>query len=519
VEVGIMAKKIAISFSVLFCVVLTGLTFFLIAAEYSTDTISPLEQAKAYEAEGDYEQAEAIYRSIVTDYPGTDEAFQAQKNLALLFIATRNYSTAQAEVDVLIADFAEHPELPAAVYDIANHYWQRHSYGQAGGLYKYIADNVPDSNWAIVGQTWVASSDIWLGKYDTAHKEIDVLITDFAEHPGLSGAVYETSNQFWYAGRYGDARLAYQRVIEIAPDSDPAIWARAWVTGLELILGNSTSAQEVIDTVIADCNGHPGLTEMIYGIANGCWYVKKHEQAQQLYKYIADNISDTDFTMRAQAWVAGADLILGNYAAGQEGIDALIAEFPEHPQLLWTLNKIGWECGLSDQDPSAKYEQAKSLYRIVIQHYPNDAEASIAQLYTAIADVLLFSDLGDNTAAEEAIDSLITNFNDHPDFPKAISRVEEKFYNEILATEQHFSEDYIYPVMVWEKVTERFPDLFYDDPDLYYFIACCYYQLSEYENAIEYYSIVIDTWPDYRYALGAQRLTDVCFERLTNTAE
>ena len=515
-----MAKKILISFSVLLGVILAGVTLFLVAAEYSTDTLSPLEQAKSYETDGNYEQSEAIYRSIVTDYPGTDEAFQAQKNLALLCITARNYPAAVEEVDALITDFAKHTELPSAVYDIANHYWHSHSYGLARELYKYIADNIPDSNWAIVGQTWVASSDIWSTNYPEAHQEIDTLITDFAGHPGLAAAVYETANQFWYVGRYEDAQQVYQRVLETDPNSDLAIWSKAWVTGLDLVLGNSTSAQQIIDTVVAECAGHPDLDEMIYGIANGCWYVRKYDQAQQLYKYVADNIADSDLHVRATAWVAGSDLMLGNYVSAQEKINALIVDFPEHPDLPWTLNKMGWECGLSDQDPSAKYEHAKELYRIVIRRYPDSPEAKSAQLFVAIADVLLFADLGNDAVAEEAaMDRLIAHFKDYPDLPKEISRLEEKYYNKILATEQYSIENYVKPVTIWENVLERWPDFFYDDPDLYYFIACCYYQLAEYENAIDYYTIVLDNWPDHRAASGAQLLMEMCFEKLAAPAK
>jgi len=342
-EAVITAKKIAISFSVVFAVVLVCLTFFLIAAEYSTDTISPLEQAKAYETEGNYEQAEAIYRSIVTDWPGTDEAFQAQKNLALLFIVTRNYPAAQAEVDALITDFAGHLDLAQTIYDIANSCWFAGNYHRARWLYKYIADNIPDSNWAIVGQTWVAGSDMKLGNYAAAQEEIDALITDFGGHPGLAAAVYETANQFWYAGRYEDAQQVYQRVLETDPNSDSAILAKAWVIGLDLALGNSTSVQQVIDKVLAECARYPDLGEMIYSIANGCWYVGKYEQARQLYKYIADNTPDSAFVMRAQAWVAGSDIRLGNYAAAQAGIDSLITDFGDHPDLPEAILEVGEE--------------------------------------------------------------------------------------------------------------------------------------------------------------------------------
>ena len=103
----------------------------------------------------------------------------------------------------------------------------------------------------------------------------------------------------------------------------------------------------------------------------------------------------------------------------------------------------------------------------------------------------------------------------------AISNIEERYYNKILATEQRPLDKSYHrrPVKVWERITKEFPDFFHNDPDLYYFIACCYYQLGEYEKAINHYYEVIDGWPDYKYVEGAQHLMDECFEKLENNGK
>ena len=415
-----MARKIAISSSVLFCVVLAGIVFSLVGAEYPTDTANAsalLEQAQAYEAEGNYEQAESIYRSIITDYPGTDEAFQAQKNLALLFVVTLNYSVAQAEVETLIADFPEHPQLPAALYDIANQYWHRGSYQQARELYKYIADNKTDSDWAITGQTWVAAADIRLGNYATAQTEIDALITDFAEHSQLTGVIYKLANEYWYIGWYEDARRFYKYALDRELNGELAIWARAWITGLELMLGHSLSAQEVIDTLIADCNGCPGLAEMIYGIANGCWYVGKYDQARILYKYIADNMSNSNFAPRAQLWVAGSDIILGNYAVAHEGINALTTHFsdlPNHPELarmIYQLAHMYWRL--------QRYEEGKYLCQLLLDNWPDSGHAGqalflIANCYEKLRNSGSLPELEANPKIEQAYQAVVEKYPDSP---------------------------------------------------------------------------------------------------------
>jgi len=434
VEVEIMAKKIAISFSVVFAVVLAVIVFSLVGAAYSTDTAALLEEAKAYEAESNYGQAEAIYWSIVADYPGTDEAFQAQKNLAVLFITTGNYPAAQAEVDALIADFTGHQGLPQVIYDLANGWWYAAKFEESQKLFKYIVDNMPDSDLAIRAQGWVAGCDMKMGNYTAADQEIDALITDFADNPQLTGVIYKLAGQYWYSGRYEDSGRLYQSVLERDPESDLAVLAKGWITGLELILGDSISCQDFIETIKKDCAGQSQLVLgwILYFNGHGCWDVGKYKEARELYKYIVDNLPESNRFMRAKACAAGADLILGNYAA-----------------------------------------------------------------------------------AQQAIDSLITDFNDHPDLPTAVSYIEEGYYIRILEAESPRSEDYYRePVEVWEKVTEKFPDFFYDDPDLYYFIACCYSKLGEYENAIAYYRKVGANWPNYYQAWGTLSLIESSYEGL-----
>jgi len=52
------------------------------------DASSQLEQAEVLANNGQHKQIETLYKQIVTDYPGTEEAFQAQKSLLILYIET-----------------------------------------------------------------------------------------------------------------------------------------------------------------------------------------------------------------------------------------------------------------------------------------------------------------------------------------------------------------------------------------------------------------------------------------------
>jgi tetratricopeptide (TPR) repeat protein len=201
---------------------------------------------------------------------------------------------------------------------------------------------------------------------------------------------------------------------------------------------------------------------------------------------------------------------LGNYGLAAEALTKLLSEFSEHPDLAWTLDGIAGK-----YEKAKRYDEARSIYQKIVTDYNKTDYALTAQKKLTILEITV----GDDAAAQVALDTLITDFNDHPGLPRAIINIEEHFCNKILAAESWASDNYLNPLKVWEKIIKRFPDFFYDDPDLYYFIACCYYQLGQYEKAIEYYSIVIDKWPNDKHVRGAQHLIHSCLERLTNTGK
>jgi len=65
-------------------------------AETAEEASVLLEQAEQYVREANYPDAEAIYKSVVADYPGTDDAFTAQGRLAMLYLRWGNQATQPA---------------------------------------------------------------------------------------------------------------------------------------------------------------------------------------------------------------------------------------------------------------------------------------------------------------------------------------------------------------------------------------------------------------------------------------
>ncbi|HUT28492.1 MAG TPA: hypothetical protein VMX13_01775 [Sedimentisphaerales bacterium] len=81
------------------------LAFMLPAGTCLANVSAQLEQAERYEDEGQYHQAEAIYRQVVAENPGTDAALAAQKKLTVLYVRQKKLSEAERSS---LAQFLDH---------------------------------------------------------------------------------------------------------------------------------------------------------------------------------------------------------------------------------------------------------------------------------------------------------------------------------------------------------------------------------------------------------------------------
>lgn len=386
--------------------------------------------ANEYWQQDKCEEARAFYQFAADNKTDSEIAFKGRVWVVGCDFRLGGYATAWDGVERLVHDFAARADIPKAIYDLANTCWYAAKFEQAKELYQYIIDNMPNSNFVLQARAWVAGSDIKLANIAQAQQQIEVLIKDFERHPELTALIYKLADHYWYEARYQNARGLYRIVVDRDPQSELAIWARAWLAGLELITGDSLSSDQMLQTIITDCDAHPNLAQMIYGIANGCWQVKKYEHAQQLYKYIADNMPDSNRGMRAKAWVGGADIMLGHYESARDQIDALINTFANDPQLPGVVYQLADAyCDMQ------KYEDGIRLYQLILDNWPHAKYAARAQFlignyYERLGHSGCIAQLQAEPKIEHAYEALIEKYPDSPDFRHAALTLAELYFRE-----------------------------------------------------------------------------------------
>jgi len=218
--------------------------------------------------------------------------------------------------------------------------------------------------------------------------------------------------------------------------------------------------------------------------------------------------------------VAAADILLGNDAAAQAGVDALTRDFAEDPELAGMLGKLGnisWQHEKYDWSRQL-YQRARQLYQRTVETYPdsNDVIVMKSRVEKIRADIKL----GDDANVPADINDLIADFNDHPALPETVFEIGEQYYykafedpkkcRKVKSEESlHKSKD------IWERIIAQWPgSKSIGLKHAQYFTAVCYRRIGEYEKALNYYQQVVDNWPDYQYAWSAQCLVGSCYKRL-----
>jgi len=124
--------------------------------------------------------------------------------------------------------------------------------------------------------------------------------------------------------------------------------------------------------------------------------------------------------------------------------------------------------------------------------------------------------VGQEVGIQDAIDSLISDFNDHPELPKAVFQIGLKYYSRarLQPLGSQVNEYYRKAIAVWERIIQDLPasDI---TPRAYYVAAVCYSQeLGEFVKGIAYYEAIAENWPDYQYAWHAQYFVGMYYSRL-----
>lgn len=466
-----------------------------------------------------------LFRMAGECFADTPAELKQAKSSIVSLINDGKYTQAQAQTQKLIADFPENPALPEALYEVADKYQWATKYEQVNSLYQQIIQNHLDSPYvgkARLGLARVAVLSLIISKnYDQAKKDFDKLLVDFSGHPDLPETIYWTAERYQWAIKYEQAKNLYAQVVQDYPDSPWAGNAKLGIARANVLLliesQQYNRAKEPLEKLFTDFSNHHDLPEAIYWIAKKYGWLEKYVEEMAVSRRLVQNYPDSPFASKAQLAFSRAKvqslIISQDYDRAEEALDKLITDFSNHPdfpeELYWIAGRYKW---------SAMYEQAQSLYRQIIQNYPDSMYANKAKLGISITDIMSLIVSHKHDKATKALDKMITDFAGHPDMPKAALDVPEPYFHEALRLEaeglnHQAKESFRRALAMFEMVNKRFPD-YAMTADTFRWIGICYRALGDYEKSTECLQKVVDNWPYSEHAWHAQFLIGCNYDEL-----
>ena len=241
-----------------------------------------------------------------------------------------------------------------------------------------------------------------------------------------------------------------------------------------------------------------------------------YDAARKLYEGLLARYPESTQAMRAQRGIVNIDIKAGNYEAAEAGVKTILARYANHDDLPQAFYWLGNDYLNARQD-----DKAAQCYQYVIDNRP-DSNAVMSS-WAGMGRVHVRR--GDDQAALDVIDMMITDFNDNPEVATAVFQIGEEYYNraygELNQGRQLDSEEsFRGAIRVWERVISETPNANSTTmAHAHYFSALCHRELGDRGKAIEYFQETVSRWPGYRFSWNAQFLIARSFEELVRRKE
>lgn len=442
------------------------------------DVAAQFEQAGAFEKDRRYDEAKAIYETIVTDYPGTENALKAQTRIVIVSIFVGKGADAQAAFDKLVKDFSEHPMLPDALLSIARRYTTSGKYEAANSIFEQIRRLYPDNPFARKAQIEIPKGQIVsyvnAGDDAAAQTAVDKLIADFNEHSDLPEVLYDIAERYEWLKKYKQAQSIHQQNIQRYPKSAYAGRAQLGVPKCVIMSyideGNYTAAKTCIDKLTESFPKHPDLPITLHHIGMRYEWAGKADEAIGLYQKIIEQAPDSEYVIDRQLDIRKAQILSyandGNDLAVREGLDKLFTDFYGHSGLSWAVFNIAehylkkassLEVAGSVDESREYYEKAALICETLTNKLPNSAATSEAYFWGGEC----YRNLGQYKKSIECYEKVDDNYADHSEYGIAWRALFMTGRNYRYLKEQGLiseSEADSKIKTVYEQLLERYPD-------------------------------------------------------------
>lgn len=409
----------------------------------------------------------------------------------------------------VIKRFPDHAEF-CKVSNIYGKIFRRNGeLDKAIDFYRYVSKNSSDSNLAIKGLAMTACCEVELDNESEAEKAIDTLKKDYSGHKELCTEIFKIADEYFAQKKYVKAKALYQYVFQNSSDRILAGKGLGWVAVCESKLGNDSAGDQVIDALLTIYRSSEDFADNVNGIADSYRKHGFHEKNIKLYQGAFDRVSDKKQRLIFLAAITQSYFRLGDDIKAKDLLDRIYADFAGHRELGKALLKVYHSASKRPNETEQEVlKNSLSMLQRIMKACTGDKYAGKALVEMSICH----SKLGDKANAEAAIDQLIKDAKDIPDFIQTAYLASEHYFG---AKNYEFAKKLALAAIEHTKD----PKDFYHAGSSAFVVAKCARKLEDLATQIKYCLLIMEKYPKSLYAyrvpneLGALYRREKNFER------
>jgi tetratricopeptide (TPR) repeat protein len=414
------------------------------------DVAADLKAAEGFYKAGQWAQAEQAYQTVLQQADPNKAAeaeavFKARPKLAATYLATDQLPQAQATVQQLLTDYAQHPlirlrRLPLAVHEVLDQAKLLNRISQASQVYQNLLMAQPDQPQAIWLKMGLAIAQIHLGNDPAVNAALQNIAAQHAADERVAEAFGQVAWAYRRLQQPDKALGLYQYVVDHWRTKERAIFSQRGVILSYLALGEEAKAQAATETLLTDFAQDKYLPDVVFTTGDGYREVHKYDGAIRLYQYVVDHWPSREQTILSQRNMIWSYLAQGDDANAQAATAQLLARFAGHKDLAEAVYTTA-----NEYRNAKKYREACALYTYVVDKYPTGNRALLSQKFLIVS----WDTLGDEPATEAAIEGLLTKL------PKTQRVLEQAMQ---LAESFRQMPEYNHACQLWQGVVDHWPD-------------------------------------------------------------
>jgi tetratricopeptide (TPR) repeat protein len=392
-----MRRRISSIVLVLLTLLLVGLTGTVMA-----DLSAQFKEAEEYVKTGNHAEAEKIYQQVITNYPGTGDALQAQEKLTCLYVTWGKDEEAQTALDKLKANFSDFPQqelVATAITHVGNAYCDSGKYEKACEVYSYVVSNWPRDEHGMWSQMGLVIANSCLGNNDVAETAFGKLCSDYSGQGHISRAVCLVADNYRKLEKHKKASELYQHALTNWPDAPFALWSKMGLAISSIRLREFEDANSIIEKLKTDFSKDERIPAAACQIADEYRRLSKYDKACELYQYVMSNWTNAEYALWSQMGLAITNIRQGNYDAARAATDKLLNGFSKDERLSAAVNNI------ADEYRRLKnHAKACELYERILDEHPESEYAFWAQMNLGISKI----HLKDYAGAKRAVEAVLS---------------------------------------------------------------------------------------------------------------